>query len=135
MERIETLLATITRPEPRLLVVRFRPLARVDAIGIAAIMTERKRMCGDTRVAALVVLADEAELDPAAMSVDHYRANEAVSGILALAIVAPGIRSGAIIRLYMAYYQWPFRSHVFTNEQEALNWLHQELGPAEAPGT
>lgn len=127
---VQTQQATITRISPNEVEVRFVDGIVVDKAGIAEIMQERKRMCGDTSVGLLLIVPGDTELDVAIINTDHYRANQSGEHVIALAVVAGSIMSETLIGLYRAYYPTTFRSEVFMKEEEARSWLRQRIREA-----
>jgi hypothetical protein len=112
--------------------VRFRPNIVLDGKGIAEVIAERKRICGDVPIGLLLIVPFETELDVAIISSDHQKENQATENILGLAVVAGSVVSEALLRLYKAYYPTKFAAEVFTNEQEARTWLQARIADAIA---
>lgn len=127
---VQTQQAIITRISPNEVEVRFGDGVVIDKVGIAEIMQERKRMCGDTPVGLLLIVPGDTELDVAIINTDHYRANQGSEHVIALAVVAGSLMSETLISLYRAYYPTTFRSEVFMKEEEARSWLRQRIGEA-----
>ncbi len=125
---IQTQQATLTRIGPNEVEVRFAGGMLIDRAGIAEIMQERKRMCGDTPVGLLVIVPNDSELDLAVINTDHYRVNQSGDRVLALALVAGTITAETLMRLYQAYYPPTFRAEVFLSETEARGWLRACIG-------
>ncbi|MBP6696608.1 MAG: hypothetical protein KA175_03245 [Flavobacteriales bacterium] len=125
--RHETALAKIERMDAHRVEVRFKPAVRVDAKGIAEIMGLRKALCGMDRVAILVVIPSDVELDMGLMNLDHYRANDSADQLTAVAVVAEGSMGEMMVRLYYAYFPPTFQCQMFSLESEAALWLRQQV--------
>lgn len=128
-----TAIADIHRVGERHLEVHVREGVRIDGAGIATVMHERQRLCGDQRVAVLLALPPELDLDLGIMNVDHYKVNQAMDGIIAMAVLAEGTMSETMARLYIAFFPPVFPLQVFTTRDEAERWLSERLLSEPAP--
>lgn len=118
-----TPLADLTLVTPERVEVRFKPAVFINAVGIAAIMQERVKLCGTDPIAIMMVLPPDAELDLAVMAADHYKANRSTDGLKAVAIVAESSMSELLVKLYFAYFPQGFPTRIFQQEDEARAWL------------
>lgn len=117
-----------------LLEIRLDPGARIDVPFIAAIMRERRRLCGTADLCVLVVVPRDAELDMAVIDVDHYRVNESSEGLKAVAIFSEALTLGTMARLYAAYHPPLFLLEVFSRELDARVWLSEQLAVLRQAG-
>lgn len=122
-----TAIADIHRVAERHLEVHVRECVRIDGTGIAQVMQERQRLCGDERVVVMLTLPPELDLDLGIMNVDHYKVNDAMDGIIAMAVLAEGTMSETMARLYIAFFPPVFPLQVFTTREEAERWLSERL--------
>lgn len=122
-----TPIADIYRISDHRIDVHVRSGVRIDGQGIAAVMRERQRVCQDQRVGALLLLPPELDLDLSIMNVDHYKVNETIDGLIAMAVLAEGTMSETLARLYLAYFPPVFPIQVFMGRTEAEMWLNERI--------
>jgi hypothetical protein len=132
IELVETRCAVLARTGPNEVEVRFRPGIVLGRSGIAEVIGERKRMCGDTSVGLLLIVPADTELDVAVIGTDHLKVNRASDHVLGFAVVAGSAISETLLRLYKAYYPPEFSAEVFTDEGEARTWLRKRVATALA---
>jgi hypothetical protein len=119
----ETPLARIERTGPSRVEIRFRPDVYIDAQGIAEIFQERIRLCGKDHVQILMVMPPGVEIDLAVMATDHFKVNNGVDGVLAMATVAGSSMNEMLASLFFAYFPQGFPARMFPDEREAEEWL------------
>ena len=130
----ETDHARFVRTTHDLLEVRLKPGVRIDAGCIAGIMRERMRLCNADPLCVLVLVPPEAEIDIAAIGMDHYRANESANGLRAVAIASETLMMETMARLYAAYFPQMFRFEVFNREADAREWIAEQLAELRQAG-
>jgi hypothetical protein len=124
MELIHTTpLAVLDRSDPDLLVVRFNTDAPLEEKGIAELITLRRQLTQDQPIAVMAVFPEKVDLQPNAVSNNHYREPGTHLGLRALAIVATSPFLWSMGELFLRYYPQPFPADVFRNEEDARAWL------------
>ncbi len=124
---VETPLAHVERVAPRLVEIRFKHTVFIDAMGIAQIFEERKRLQGNDAVAVFMSIPADAELDLAVLGKDHFQANDGADGLIAMATVAQSSMNEMLAKLFFAYFPQGFPSQVFTEADQARAWLRERL--------
>ncbi len=130
----ETAEARFERIAPDLLEIRIKANARIGVEFVAAVMRERRRLCGVDALCVLVLVPPDAEVDTAVMGMDHYKRNESADGLRAVAIVSANLVMETMARLYAAYFPPMFRLEVFNQETDARHWVDEQLAQLRQAG-
>jgi hypothetical protein len=109
--------------EPDLIIARFHSDAYLDDKGIAEVIALRRLITRDKPVSVLAIFLAKVDLEPNAVSTNHYMEPETWVGLKALAIVATKPFHWSLGDLFFRYYPQPFPSDVFHTEEEARAWL------------
>lgn len=124
---VRTRCATLTWLAENLLEIRFASGITLDRSGVAEVIQERKRICGNTLVGLLLIVPQDTDLDLSVINTDHLRAHDATERVLGFAVVAGSMMAEALLRLHKAYYPTPFPAEVFTDEATARVWLRARV--------
>jgi hypothetical protein len=118
--------------DPNLMVVRFNTDAPLEEKGIAELIALRKQITNDRPVAVMAVFPDKVDIQPNAVSTNHYLDPITHTGLVALAIVANKPFLWSLGDLFLRYYPQPFPADVFRTEEEARAWLADpKMRPAD----
>lgn len=129
-DTLETPYCTIAIATPLLLVQRFKPTARFTPSVIEAAQALRDRFLRQAPRALLICIPKEVPLEPDAMNIDHFTMERGLDRIIAMAIVAADSHMRGACRFYFTWFQQPFPSSVFADEQSAMAWLTGKLDGA-----
>jgi hypothetical protein len=73
----------------------------------------------------LLVIPPSAELELAVLGRDHFRENDGVQGLMAVATVASDMMHEMLSGLFFAYFPQDFPSRVLGSESVARAWLDE----------
>lgn len=119
----DTRLARVVRTAPDRVEVRFKEGVKLDTTGISEILDLRRNLGADAPHKVLIVIPDDVDFEMDMLTKDHYAAHRAKDHTVAVAWVAHGSLQNQLTSLYLTYHPSPFRSAVFTNEDDARCWL------------
>lgn len=123
--------ATLEKPRPDLIVVRFRPGSLADGNNLLISVAARREHCGGQPHIAVLIVPEDSDFAPSILGKNQYLGTGAETFTKALAVVCPNPTVRNIIELYFAMHLVSFPVQYFSNEAAAMEWAHPKCVAAQ----
>ncbi|HEX2616957.1 MAG TPA: hypothetical protein VHL57_05395, partial [Flavobacteriales bacterium] len=119
----ETALAVIERPAIDLVIIRYRPGAVLDEVGIGDVISTCGDLPGLGVFSMVTVMPVDAEVSMRVLQRDYFTQLLGEGRIRALAVVSPNDLFFQLGTVYFDHHPQPFRIGHFRSEPEGVAWL------------
>jgi len=114
--------ATLEKPRPDLVVVRFKPGTLADGNNLMISLAARRQHTGGLPHVAVLIAPEDSDFAPSILSKNQYTGTGADTFTKALAIVCPNPTMRNILELYFAMHLVSFPVRFFNSEKEGMAW-------------
>lgn len=123
----ETSIATLIVVNKGLVEIHYRPGIVFNAQAVGEVQAKRREVMGNTPYATLTIIPEDVDFNLDAMRQDHAQVDRTQSQLLASAVVTKASMIQMLTKLYFSYYPQLHRILITDDEQEARDWLDQQM--------
>lgn len=123
----DTAIATLIVINKDLVEIHYKPGIVFDPKSVAEVQMKRRELMGNRPYSTLTLIPEDVDFNLETMRSDQGHADRTQSQLLASAVVCRSNMIEMLTKLYFSYYPQLHRILVTDKEQQARDWLEQQL--------
>lgn len=123
----DTAIATLIVINKDLVEIHYKPGILFDPKSVAEVQMKRRELMGSRPYSTLTLIPEDVDFSLETMRQDQGQADRTQSQLLASAVVCRSNMIEMLTKLYFSYYPQLHRILVTDKEQQARDWLEQQL--------
>ena len=127
LKEIKTSAAILKRIRPGFLEAHYLGGAVLNTTTVAEVQKARRALMGNAQYSLLSFIPEDVDYAMSAMNVDHLAKDREEGALQAIAVVAHANMMEMILKLYFSNHPQLERIKVTPSEQEAREWLEEQM--------